>query len=77
MEAETTARFFREESWLLDLFDHRVAQAWGQGDGDLVVQSRARARGLWAVSENQGPLPDRQRQEVEDLAREADRLAGE
>ena len=76
MESEHTARYFRDESWLSDLFDYRVAHAWGQGDGALVDRARARARDLWSGAENQCPLSDGQRREVEELAREANRLSG-
>ncbi|MFC1525801.1 trimethylamine methyltransferase family protein [Candidatus Latescibacterota bacterium] len=77
LEGEHTARHFREESWLSELLDYRVAHAWGQSGGDLIDRARERARQVWAEAQNQCPLSDSQRQEIEDLQREADGLAGE
>jgi len=75
IEAEHTARFFREEAWLSDLFDYRVAHAWGGEGGDMIDRARGRARDLWANAENQCPLSEAQRREIEELERRADRLA--
>jgi trimethylamine--corrinoid protein Co-methyltransferase len=76
LEGEHTARHFREEAWLSDLYDYRVAHAWGQGGGDLVGRARERARQVWSRAENQCPLTESQRLEIEKLQREADRSAG-
>ena len=75
IEAEHTAQYFREESWLSDLFDYRVARAWGGDGGDLIARARERARDLWAGAQNQCPLTDAQRREIAELVREADGLA--
>jgi trimethylamine:corrinoid methyltransferase-like protein len=76
MEAEHTARFYREELWLPMFLDYRNPLGWQRDPSDVIARARNRARELATTAENQCPLLDEQRQAVRKLIQEAERRAG-
>ena len=72
LESEQTARFFREECWLPDFVDNRLPLAWMENPSDMIDRARNRARELFLTAENQCPLSEDQRQQIESLIAEAD-----
>jgi trimethylamine--corrinoid protein Co-methyltransferase len=66
-----TAKYFREELWLPELIDRRVPMAWAQDPRTMVDNARAKARQVAASAENQCPLSDEQRREIEGIMAEA------
>lgn len=67
-----TARHFRQEFWLPELVDRRVPMAWAQDPRTMLDNARAKARQVAAEAENQCPLTDQQRRQVEALVADAD-----
>jgi len=71
MEAEHTARFYREELWLPMFLDFRNPLGWQRDPSDIIDRARTRARELAATAENQCPLTEPQRRAIESLMAEA------
>lgn len=69
-----TAQHFRRELWLPELVDSQVPMAWVQDPVTMVDRARAKARRLVATAENQCPLSDEQRRQVEEVVADARRL---
>ncbi|MBU1736285.1 MAG: trimethylamine methyltransferase family protein [Verrucomicrobia bacterium] len=77
METEHTARFFREESFFPAFVDQRAPLAWAQNPTDMIDKARQRARDWFATAENQCPLSENQRRQIQALVTEADRVVQE
>jgi len=67
-----TARNFRRELWLPELVDRRVPMAWAQDPRTMLDNARAKARRVADEAQNQCPLTDEQRRQVEALVADAD-----
>ncbi len=76
LEAEHTARWFREECWLPQFFDFRSFAAWAENPPDLIARAAARVKEVMRAAENQCSLSDAQIAAVRRLVREADAAAG-
>ena len=77
LDTDHTAEFFREELWLPDLFDYRIAGAWQEDPSDMIDQARDKVYGLTGTVENQCPLSADQRAEIRRLLDAANRDAGD
>lgn len=71
LNQEHTARHFRTETWLPELVDRRVPMAWQADPQSMLGNARAKARRLLATAENQCPLSDEQRRQIESIMAEA------
>lgn len=77
MATEHTAGFFREESFFPAFVDQRAPLAWAQNPTDMIDKARQRARDWFATAENQCPLSDDQRRQIQALVTAADRVVRE
>ena len=76
LNQEHTARHFREELWLPELVDRRVPMAWAQDPRTMLDNARAKAKRVAATAENQCPLTDEQKRQVEGVVAEARQQIG-
>ena len=74
---EHTARHFREELWLPELVDGRVAMAWISEPRTMLDSARAKALRLLQRAENKCPLSKQQRRQVQEVVADAERLVAE
>jgi len=77
MDTDHTARFFREAMWLPRLNDYRLAGAWQEDPSDIIARARDQARQMVETAENQCPLSDGQKAEVQRLLDTANREAAD
>ena len=74
LEADQTLRFFREESWLQDLVDHRPPLAWANSPSDMIDRARENTIDLETKAENRSPLDQTARSTLTKILDEADAL---
>ena len=68
-----TLSHYREELWLPQLVDRRMASAWEQDPRTMVDNARAKARRLVQTAENRCPLDESQKAEIGRILERADR----
>jgi trimethylamine--corrinoid protein Co-methyltransferase len=69
---EHTLWHFREELWLPELADRRLAAAWRERPETMLGHARAKARRLVEEAPNRCPLDDRQVHEIQRILDAAD-----
>jgi len=67
MDTDHTSRFFREEMWLPELCDYRIAGAWHDNPSDMIDRARDKAKEMARTAANQCPLSEDQRAEIRKL----------
>jgi trimethylamine--corrinoid protein Co-methyltransferase len=70
-----TVEFFRDELWMPELMDRRAPMSWAQAPSDMVERAREKMKHVVASAENRSPLTSSQRQQIDEIVAEADRVA--
>jgi trimethylamine--corrinoid protein Co-methyltransferase len=73
LEHEHTLQHFRDELWLPELSDRRLAAAWRDRPETMLEHARAKAKGLAETAPNRCPLDERQVHEIQRILGFADR----
>jgi trimethylamine--corrinoid protein Co-methyltransferase len=72
LEHDHTLKHFRQELWLPELADRRMAAAWRAQPTTMLDNARAKARRMMETAVNRCPLDERQKSEIQRILATAD-----